>query len=63
MSSFICPKCEAFQLDTSKGYITGCEHHKPDISPEKLNADQKAMIDYARSRGYYIAIPEKQDES
>jgi hypothetical protein len=62
MSSHQCPHCEALCIDTEKGYISGCGHYPPDIDPIKLNDIQKAIVEEARGRGWYIEIPPAKDE-
>jgi hypothetical protein len=55
MSSHQCPHCEALCIDTEMGYISGCEHYPPDVT--NLNEVQRAMVEEARGRGWYIEIP------
>ncbi len=43
MSSFICDKCGTAIIDTSKGYVTECEHYGNVI--EKMDALTKSQVD------------------
>lgn len=40
MSSFCCPKCGAYCLDTERGYITGCRHFPPDAPAQVIPIGQ-----------------------
>jgi hypothetical protein len=62
MSSHECPKCKSLCIDTEVGYISGCAHYPPNIDPIKLNDVQKAIIEQARGRGWYIEIPKDPNE-
>ena len=45
MSNFTCEQCGMMCIDTSTGYITGCEHYPADGAGKKFNkADTRAEI-------------------
>ena len=47
MINMHCEQCGVLLIDSPRGYITGCEHHKPDI--KKPNREERRLIAIARA--------------
>jgi hypothetical protein len=45
-------------MDTSRGYISGCAHHEPDVPAYALTVDEMHWILDACKRGALIARPD-----
>jgi len=58
MSGFLCEYCGAMAMDTGRGYISGCEHHKPDVPTHALTTDELRWLIDARNRGALIDRPD-----
>ena len=31
-------------IDTDRGYINGCDHHSPDVPPDKLTKRERILV-------------------
>lgn len=49
MSNFMCDKCKVTNCDSPKGYIAGCECHKPDVE-----GSYRCMVRVKESTGIVI---------
>lgn len=63
MSSFKCELCNVDCIDTEIGYITGCEHHQPDYTPQQLYTKFQSLLGiYKILHENFCKLSDKYDE-